>query len=196
MNIQQIRNAQNALRAAIAICEAKGGLVAAANVANQAWIDAGEPYPLPVGEYRRYSWLMADLTRMQMQLCEALRDAELEAGYPVDEETGCDLREWSGNEIEAAHTDALVMDAEIDILARKLADRRCYWMSAEHIANVQQEDIDSYKRHAFDNGPRVAQHIIKVIVIAKRIAKTLTGYLEHEPKPAPDQMVEASEIPF
>ncbi|QHJ80216.1 MAG: hypothetical protein [Bacteriophage sp.] len=46
-----------------------------------------------------------DLTR--------LVEAQRAAGLPVDEE-GNDMREWCGNDIEAAHTEALEVDAEVN----------------------------------------------------------------------------------
>ncbi|HHQ6598089.1 TPA: hypothetical protein ACSTLU_004394 [Serratia fonticola] len=110
MNIQQIRKAQNTLRWACQSAEDKRGIEFIVNAVNACWEEVGEPRPLPVGEYKRYSWLAADLTHMQMNMCEMLRDAELAAGYPVDEETGCDLREWSGNSINVAHAEALDMN--------------------------------------------------------------------------------------
>lgn len=235
MNIQQTREAQNVIRQAIVITN--HGVMRINDVVrrvNTVWIEAGEAYPLPYGEYKRRAWLLADLTRMQMQLAEQLRDLELAAGYPVDEETGCDLREWSGNsiaadhaealgmnvvfrkakarfdhfwgafayyqrreivkkahaaalemnegfEVEKAHDAALVMNAEIDALAVKLANSRCYWWQPNTIHNVQQEVIAKYKREAFKNGPRVAQHIVKVIIIAKRIAARMKGIFEARP---------------
>ncbi|MGL5386683.1 MAG: hypothetical protein ACRDCA_12655 [Serratia sp. (in: enterobacteria)] len=98
------------------------------------------------------------------------------------------------NAIFEAHAAALIMNHEIDALAQKLADRRCYWMNAIAVHNTQQEVIAQYKRDAFNGGPRVANHIIKVIVNARRIAKTLTGYLEVEPKPV--SAYTGADIPF
>lgn len=98
------------------------------------------------------------------------------------------------NTIFEAHAAALVMNHEIDELAQKLADRRCYWMCAEAVRNNQQDVIAQYKRDAFNNGPRVANHIIKVIVNARRIAETLTGYLETEPQSVAEHT--RSDIPF
>jgi len=50
-------------------------------------------------------------------------ESDLKAGRPVCEETGRDLREWSGNSIEAAHTEALILNDALDEsypLARKV----------------------------------------------------------------------------
>lgn len=44
-------------------------------------------------------------------------ETDLKAGRPVCEETGADLREWSGIEIEEAHAVALVFNAEVNELA-------------------------------------------------------------------------------
>lgn len=108
MNIQQTRNAQIVIRQAIIITN--HGVMKIENVVrmvNTAWDNAGQAYPLPYGEYKRRAWLLADLTRMQQQLADQLRDLEFAAGLPVDEETGVDLREHSGNSIAADHAEAL-----------------------------------------------------------------------------------------
>lgn len=110
MTIQQTRNAQIVIRQAIIITN--HGVMKIENVVrmvNTAWDNAGQAYPLPYGEYKRRAWLLADLTRMQQQLADQLRDLEFAAGLPVDEETGVDLREHSGNSIAADHAEALAM---------------------------------------------------------------------------------------
>lgn len=84
---------------------------------NAVWTNNGEPYPLPVGEYKRRAWLMADLTRMLDQIQKEVIEADLAAGRPVCEETGRDLREWCGNDIEAAHVEALAMNNQADFFA-------------------------------------------------------------------------------
>lgn len=50
-------------------------------------------------------------------------EADLTTGCPVDEETGMDTREWSGESIEAAYAEALMINAALDEeypLARKI----------------------------------------------------------------------------
>ncbi|MBE5683918.1 hypothetical protein [Pantoea agglomerans] len=50
-------------------------------------------------------------------------ESDLKAGRPVCEETGRDLREWSGNSIKAAHAEALIINDALDEtypLARKV----------------------------------------------------------------------------
>ena len=47
--------------------------------------------------------------------------ADLSAGRPVCEETGADLREFSGVEIEEAHAEALIMNATFDASFRRRA---------------------------------------------------------------------------
>lgn len=74
---------------------------------NQVW---GEDEPLPVGQYRRYAHLLADVVRMLAQLKAERIDMDLKLGRPVDEE-GNDTREWSGESIEAAHAEALAIEA-------------------------------------------------------------------------------------
>lgn len=112
---------------------------------------------------------------------------------------------WAANDfaaraaiVDEAHDYALVMDEEITTLAQTLADRRCYWMNAETIVMRQQDVIQQYKRAAFDKGPRVAQHIIKVITIARRKALALKGHLESKPIPLTtcDLLDGTAEIPF
>lgn len=123
MNIQQTRNAQNVIRQAIIITN--HGVMKIENVVrlvNTAWTDANQPYPLPYGEYKRRAWLLADLTRIQQQLADQLRDLEFGAGLPVDEETGTDTRECSGNSIAADHAEALEMDKQATHFRREQSD--------------------------------------------------------------------------
>lgn len=53
-------------------------------------------------------------------------ESDLKAGRPVCEETGRNLREWSGNSIEAAHTEALIVNDALDE-AYPLARKVCLW---------------------------------------------------------------------
>jgi len=98
--------------------------------------------------------------------------------------------------IEIIHGQALVMNAEIDVLSQRLADRRCYWLSEQAIRNAQVKIITQYKRDAFNDGPRVIQHILKVIVISRRLALNKTGLCEIEPKPGRLVELNDCEIPF
>ncbi|HBN5772101.1 TPA: hypothetical protein MNM60_000917 [Citrobacter freundii] len=52
---------------------------------NTVWTDAGEPYPLPFGEYKRRTWLLADLERMLAQMID---EAHAEALVENDEFDG------------------------------------------------------------------------------------------------------------
>ncbi|WP_336240468.1 hypothetical protein [Citrobacter werkmanii] len=45
---------------------------------NTVWTDAGEPYPLPYGEYKRRAWLLADLERMLAQMIDEAHAEALE----------------------------------------------------------------------------------------------------------------------
>jgi len=98
--------------------------------------------------------------------------------------------------VEITHEAALVMNEEIDVLSQRLADCRCYFYSEEQIHHGQQEEIANYKRHAFDNGPRIIQHILKVIVISKRRCKLLKGYVESPPPPGDFFFMNEHELPF
>lgn len=168
MNIQHIRNELNAIRAAIKICEDKAGIEKAATIVNLAWENAGEPAPLPVGEYRRYSWLMADLTRMQTQLTASLRDAEFAEGYPVDEESGCDIREWCGNDINAAHAEALEINAVVD---RAVSIASCYADSDSATPNAINRAIDHTRGVLLNMNRYNARFIVKMMISVRRIAK-------------------------
>lgn len=73
--------------------------------------------------YTRRAALAADMLRMAEQLDnmaegkDALTGKEIEAqraaGYPVDEE-GNDTREWCGNDVVAAHAEALVINSGLE----------------------------------------------------------------------------------
>ena len=199
MNIEQTRKAQNAIRNAIAICEAKGGIDKAVETVNKAWIDAGECYPLPVGEYRRYSWVMADLTRIQVQLADQLRDLEFGAGLPVDEETGVDLREWSGNSIAADHADALEVNKVVDF-AVKVACCHADLDSVTH--NAINNAIDHVRHDLLEMNRFNNRFIVKMMASVSRQAKTARAaakvrhqqMLERCAKATNEQIL--SEIPF
>jgi len=98
--------------------------------------------------------------------------------------------------IEIIHDAALVMNAEIDDLSQKLADRRCYWQEPFLIHRQQLSVLNQYKLDAFKNGPRIVQHVVKVMVISKRLALKKTGYAEKEPDPSTSVQLDECEIPF
>lgn len=67
-------------------------------------------FDFPTTGYTRKAQVIADLKRCAEQLQEICTEADRKAGRPVDEE-GNDTREWCGNDIEAAHAEALLIDA-------------------------------------------------------------------------------------
>lgn len=169
MNIQQTRNAQNVIRQAIIITN--HGVMKIENVVrlvNTAWTDANQPYPLPYGEYKRRAWLLADLTRIQQQLADQLRDLEFAAGLPVDEETGVDLREHSGNSIAADHAEALEVNA---VLTHAINCACCHADSDSVTHNAIRNAVD-YVRHCLLEMNRYnARFIVKMMISAKAHAK-------------------------
>lgn len=98
--------------------------------------------------------------------------------------------------INAFHRGALVMNEEIDQLSQELADRRCYWLSQQAIQTAQVKVMNAYKRRAFENGTRIVQHVVKVMVIARRLALQKTGYAEIAPDPTVLVDLNDCEIPF
>jgi len=98
--------------------------------------------------------------------------------------------------IDLCHEAALVMNAEIDDLSQRLADRRVYWSSPQAIHNSQQHVLIQYRKDAFKNGPRIVQHVVKVMIISIRRAKILTGYAEIAPDPKTLIDIDECEIPF
>jgi len=98
--------------------------------------------------------------------------------------------------IDLCHEAALVMNAEIDDLSQRLADRRVYWSSPQAIHNSQQNVLIQYRKEAFQNGPRIVQHVVKVMIISIRRAKILTGYAEIPPNPKILVDIDECEIPF
>ncbi|HIC7818208.1 TPA: hypothetical protein ACW7NQ_004765 [Enterobacter ludwigii] len=111
----------------LAISRTKHGVMRINDVVrdvNAAWVEAGEPYPLPVGEYKRRAWLLADLERMLTQLVdEALAEA-----LDLDEDFNCERyslenaqEQWKeiapeirGEILIEKHAEALKMNAETD----------------------------------------------------------------------------------
>lgn len=79
------------------------------------------------------------------------------------------------------HDFAIQMEEDISQLAQNLADRRCYWMTAEAVAMRQQDQIQQYIRKAQQRPVIIPQHIVKVTVLARQRAMTLKGHLENRP---------------
>jgi hypothetical protein len=68
-----------ALKDAIGLTKSVSGTInSIVEMVNHAWTHCGEPYPLPVGEYKRRAWLLADLERMLAQLVDEAHDEALE----------------------------------------------------------------------------------------------------------------------
>lgn len=53
---------------------------------NTVWVEAGEPYPLPYGEYKRRSRLLADLERMLAQLVDEAHAEALKMNSVKDDQ--------------------------------------------------------------------------------------------------------------
>ncbi|TNL05334.1 hypothetical protein CYD30_22495 [Kosakonia cowanii] len=68
-------------------------------------------------------------------------ETDLKAGRPVCEETGADLREWSGNDIEAAHAEALTFNAEVDEVAA--ANQWDEWANQHDSRKTEAQMIES-----------------------------------------------------
>jgi len=123
-------------------------------------------------------------------------DREVQMLLAESEEVGMMEEEEKKEEIDLTHEAALVMNEEIDRLSQELADRRCYFYNADQIHNGQQAVIARYKREAFDHGPRIIQHILKVIVISRRLTLKKVGYMEVPPPPSKLVDLDEYEIPF
>lgn len=68
-------------------------------------------------------------------------ERDLRLGRPVCEETGRDLREWCGNDIEAAHAEALKENERFDnLLARFVQFKRWYPSTQRHVIEVAHAD--------------------------------------------------------
>nr|WP_281959211.1 hypothetical protein [Enterobacter mori] len=105
----------------LAISRTKHGVMRINDVVrdvNATWEEAGEPYPLPVGEHKRRTWLLADLERMLTQLVdEAHAEALTEDKRFNWLANRCGLFhasiKWVQVEmLNAAHSEALRIDAE------------------------------------------------------------------------------------
>ena len=91
------------LKEAMEMCIAKRGIENVVAMVNQVWIDNGEAYPLPYGEYHRYAVLLADLERMLVQVLEA----RFHMFFGANDYTARRAI------IEAAHTEALQINNRI-----------------------------------------------------------------------------------
>jgi len=149
-------------------------------------------YELWLKEY--FETFDEDVLAEQIEECQCER--EIRMMLKESEEVELMTEEEQKEVIEALHRAALVMNEEIDQLSQELADRRCYWYSEQAIHNSQQKVLNAYKRRAFDRGPRIVQHVVKVMVISKRLALHKTGYAEIPPKPDDLLDLKDCEIPF
>ncbi|WP_407222158.1 hypothetical protein [Enterobacter roggenkampii] len=115
----------------LAISRTKHGVMRINDVVrdvNAAWVEAGEPYPLPVGEYKRRAWLLADLERMLAQLVDEAHDEALEMNKFRDEQMAPSnygyrpsfriMSQWEIKAfLAAAHAEALEMNEDFDCRA-------------------------------------------------------------------------------
>ncbi|EPJ9399588.1 hypothetical protein QCJ93_000648 [Enterobacter bugandensis] len=113
----------------VAISRTKHGVMRINDVVrdvNAAWVEAGEPYPLPMGEYKRRAWLLADLERMLAQLVDEAHAEALEMNKFRDEQMAPSnygyrpsfriMSQWEIKAfLAAAHAEALEMNDEYDI---------------------------------------------------------------------------------
>ncbi|HAT7488644.1 TPA: hypothetical protein QCH64_002737 [Enterobacter asburiae] len=133
----------------VAISRTKHGVTRINDVVrdvNTVWVDAGEPYPLPVGEYKRRAWLLADLERMLAQLVDEAHAEALEMNAETDRRHHCSVMASLQNTImerddlpelvEACHAEAL----EEDKRYTWLANRWCLFHSS---SRQQQEEINA-----------------------------------------------------
>lgn len=115
----------------LAISRTKHGVMRINDVVrdvNAAWVEAGEPYPLPVGEYKRRAWLLADLERMLTQLVDEAHAEALEMNKFRDEQMAPSnygyrpsfriMSQWEIKAfLAAAHAEALEMNEDFDCRA-------------------------------------------------------------------------------
>ncbi|MHA1063448.1 hypothetical protein ACR9GP_06000 [Enterobacter ludwigii] len=77
-----------ALKDAIGLTKSVSGTInSIVEMVNHAWTHCGEPYPLPVGEYKRRAWLLADLERMLAQLIDEAHAEALDINAWIDDLT-------------------------------------------------------------------------------------------------------------
>lgn len=107
-------------------------------------------------------WFVARAEEVQATI-----EADRKAGRPVDEE-GNDTREWCGNDIKAAHAEALEINAVIDEAIRRAA---CFSDLDSATSNAINHAID-YVRNSLLNLNRYnARFIVKMMVSVRRLAK-------------------------
>ncbi|MEX1841155.1 hypothetical protein KMW40_12090 [Enterobacter cloacae] len=131
----------------VAISRTKHGVTRINDVVrdvNTVWVDAGEPYPLPVGEYKRRAWLLADLERMLAQLVDEAHAEALEMNAKcsaklANEIMFCDDHRSlfdkcdpyvRGLMIADAHSEALRANELLDTSALVVLNNRDAWKSA------------------------------------------------------------------
>jgi len=128
---------------------------------------------------------------------DAIEEDRMITALLLEEDEVSELTEKEKQDvIEMSHEAALVMNEEIDKLSQELADRRVYWSNFERIHAAQQAVLNRYKVEAFENGPRIVQHVVKVMVVSVGRALKLTGYAEHPPKRYEGIKLEENDIPF
>ncbi|HCI6421258.1 TPA: hypothetical protein NPP08_000827 [Klebsiella quasipneumoniae subsp. similipneumoniae] len=96
----------------------------------------------------KYSKWLKEYFAQAAEELNAQIDADLKAGRPVCEETGADLREWSGIEIEEAHAEALAFNAEVDEVAA--ADQWDEWANQHDSRKTKAQMIESDHAEALE----------------------------------------------
>ncbi|MFZ5272575.1 hypothetical protein [Enterobacter asburiae] len=134
-----------ALKDAIGLTKSVSGTInSIVEMVNHAWTHCGEPYPLPVGEYKRRAWLLADLERMLAQLVDEAHDEALRVNELLDTSALVVLNNrdaWNSASttvkklaVELAHSEA----QEEDYRFNWLHNRWCLFHSS---SRLQQEEI-------------------------------------------------------
>lgn len=134
---------------------------------NNEYESNNEPAPLPTESYKRRAWLLADLTRMLDQEKTALIEEQRANGHPVDEE-GNDTREWCGNDIEAAHAEALEVDSMID---DALSAVGCYADNVNLNHVMIQNAVENIRNSLLSMERFPARFIVKMMVHVRNRAK-------------------------
>lgn len=124
-------------------------------------------YDFPTTGYTRKAQLIADLDRAADQLDALAIEADRAAGRPVDEE-GNDTREWCGNDIEAAHAEALAVD-EVLNFAVKVACCHADLDSVTH--NAIRNAVDHVRHDLLQMNRYNASFIVKMMISAKGHAR-------------------------
>lgn len=116
-------------------------------------------------------WILALEAEIKKEEEKALArqiEADLKLGRPVCEETGRDLREWSGDSIEADHAEALEINALVDdavSLSKPFAD------NAEYDRAAVNNSIDRIRENLLAANRYPARFILKMMISVKRLAK-------------------------